>query len=62
MHQILYTSSILQIKYSFSFLQCPFIYEKLDEKTDETLVHSNLTPLPALNVSRACVIDFILNR
>nr|XP_036215152.1 transient receptor potential cation channel subfamily A member 1 isoform X5 [Bactrocera oleae] len=42
-------SKSFYIKYSFSFLQCPFIYEKLDEKTDETLVHSNLTPLPALN-------------
>ncbi|XP_028895343.2 transient receptor potential cation channel subfamily A member 1 isoform X9 [Zeugodacus cucurbitae] len=42
-------SKSFYIRYSFSFLQCPFIYAKLDEKTDESLVQANLTPLPALN-------------
>ncbi|XP_017476744.1 PREDICTED: transient receptor potential cation channel subfamily A member 1 [Rhagoletis zephyria] len=42
-------SKSFYIKYSFSFLQCPFMYAKLDEKTGESIVHSNPTPLPALN-------------
>ncbi|XP_073839943.1 transient receptor potential cation channel A1 isoform X2 [Musca autumnalis] len=37
-------SKSFYIKYSFSFLQCPFMYAEMDEKSGE-----NAIPLPALN-------------
>ncbi|XP_067644879.1 transient receptor potential cation channel subfamily A member 1 [Eurosta solidaginis] len=37
------------IKYSFSYLQCPFMFAKMDEKTGESIMQTNPTQLPALN-------------
>uniref|UniRef100_A0A1A9V4K4 Transient receptor potential cation channel subfamily A member 1 n=1 Tax=Glossina austeni TaxID=7395 RepID=A0A1A9V4K4_GLOAU len=42
-------SKSFYIKYTFSFLQCPFMFAKLDEKTGERVIQSNPIPLPALN-------------
>ncbi|XP_030385456.1 transient receptor potential cation channel subfamily A member 1 isoform X3 [Scaptodrosophila lebanonensis] len=42
-------SKSFYIKYSFAFLQCPFMFAKLDDKTGEPIMTSNPTPLPALN-------------
>ncbi|XP_041448534.1 transient receptor potential cation channel subfamily A member 1 isoform X2 [Drosophila obscura] len=42
-------SKSFYIKYSFAFLQCPFMYAKIDEKTGEPIMTTNPIPLPALN-------------
>ncbi|XP_055841989.1 transient receptor potential cation channel subfamily A member 1 isoform X1 [Episyrphus balteatus] len=43
-------SKSFYIKYSFAYLQCPFMFSQVDEKTGEpTDVLDNLVPLPALN-------------
>ncbi|KAI8118790.1 Transient receptor potential cation channel subfamily A member 1 [Lucilia cuprina] len=39
-----------KIHYSFSFLQCPFMFAKLDEKTGEPIQQQHNIPLPALNI------------
>lgn len=45
-----YIFNSLQIKYSFSCLQCPSIYAQVDERTGEAVAISEPIPLPALNV------------
>ncbi|XP_017862100.1 PREDICTED: transient receptor potential cation channel subfamily A member 1 isoform X4 [Drosophila arizonae] len=42
-------SKSFYIKYSFAFLQCPYMFAKIDEKTGEPIMTSNPIPLPALN-------------
>ncbi|XP_060660801.1 transient receptor potential cation channel subfamily A member 1 isoform X1 [Drosophila nasuta] len=42
-------SKSFYIRYSFAFLQCPFMFAKIDEKTGEPIMTSNPIPLPALN-------------
>ncbi|XP_046808710.1 transient receptor potential cation channel subfamily A member 1 isoform X1 [Lucilia cuprina] len=42
-------SKSFYIHYSFSFLQCPFMFAKLDEKTGEPIQQQHNIPLPALN-------------
>ncbi|KAH8319295.1 hypothetical protein KR067_004641 [Drosophila pandora] len=42
-------SKSFYIKYSFAFLQCPFMFAKIDEKTGESIATTNPIPLPALN-------------
>ncbi|XP_033241469.1 transient receptor potential cation channel subfamily A member 1 isoform X4 [Drosophila pseudoobscura] len=42
-------SKSFYIKYSFAFLQCPFMFAKIDEKTGEPIMTTNPIPLPALN-------------
>ncbi|XP_037953086.1 transient receptor potential cation channel subfamily A member 1 [Teleopsis dalmanni] len=42
-------SKSFYIKYSFAFLQCHFMFAKIDERTGEPVLQSNPTPLPALN-------------
>ncbi|XP_062137250.1 transient receptor potential cation channel subfamily A member 1 isoform X2 [Drosophila sulfurigaster albostrigata] len=43
-------SKSFYIRYSFAFLQCPFMFAKIDEKTGEPIMTSNPIPLPALNI------------
>ncbi|XP_039149176.2 transient receptor potential cation channel subfamily A member 1 isoform X3 [Drosophila simulans] len=42
-------SKSFYIKYSFAFLQCPFMFAKIDEKTGESITTASPIPLPALN-------------
>ncbi|XP_002046790.3 transient receptor potential cation channel subfamily A member 1 isoform X1 [Drosophila virilis] len=42
-------SKSFYIRYSFAFLQCPYMFAKIDEKTGEPIMTSNPIPLPALN-------------
>ncbi|XP_041563932.1 transient receptor potential cation channel subfamily A member 1 isoform X3 [Drosophila elegans] len=42
-------SKSFYIKYSFAFLQCPYMFAKIDEKTGESITTASPIPLPALN-------------